>query len=123
LINKAPAVTWRVGRRAIYVFFYGKLDATLPSPELLLEATAKTRKRLLVLDLTCAIGADSRALEWLEQLYAKAESTSIRVRLVVEEGSRLRHTLEVLRFSRFVLVLSSIREALQVGRSVATPRT
>jgi anti-anti-sigma regulatory factor len=121
LIKRAPAVTWRVGKRAIYVFFFGRLDATLPSPELLLETTAKTGRRLLVLDLRCADQADSRALEWLEQLYARAEGGGVRVRLVVEQGSRLRNTLDVVRFSRFVLVLGSIREALRAGHVTATP--
>ncbi len=109
-------MTWRVGRRAIFVFFTGRLDALLPSPELLLEAAAKSKKKLLVLDLRRADQADSRALEWMEQLYAKAESTSIRVRLVVEDGSRLGNTLNVVRFSRFILVLGSIREALRAGQ-------
>jgi anti-anti-sigma regulatory factor len=96
------------------VFFSGDLDATLPSPELLLRQLEGAK--VLVLDLSKVSSADSRALEWLEQLTAAAEARRMRLRLVAKDGSKLRKLLEMLGFSRFVLLAGNLREAVAWGR-------
>ena len=120
-MTQAPnnQIRWRVGRRALYVIFNGPAELTLPSPQMLVEAAMQEQKPLLVLDLTRAEGVNNPLLQWIEQISAMAEGSGIRVRVVAQAGSRLRWLLDMLRFSRFVLVLGSVREAVKFGRGNA----
>ena len=109
-------IQWRVGRRAVYVFFSGDIEPELPSPQALVQVACREQRPLLVLDFTKADGANTPVLQWIEQLSAMAEADGLRLRVVAQTGSRLRWLLEMLRFSRFVLVLESVREAVSLGR-------
>jgi hypothetical protein len=110
--------TCREGRRALYLVLSGQLNTHLPEIGSLLSALHRSGKRLLVLDLTCATSADPAALQWIERLTAKAAGEGVCIRMIVPNGSRLRRTLELLRFHRFVLMVQSVREALRPGRAV-----
>jgi hypothetical protein len=115
-------VTWRRGRRATYIFLKGKLNGSMPSPTEVITEAKNCARHLVVLDLTSAESATTPMLEWLEQLSVGLEAEQMKLRVVAENGSRIRWLLDMLRFSNFVLVLGSVREALAFGRQRPTPQ-
>jgi hypothetical protein len=109
-------IHWRVGRRALYAFFPPIIDCSLPAPSALIQAAQVQNKELIVLDLSKSSTANTPVLEWIEQVTALAGASGIKLRVVATDGSRIYRLLDILRFSRFVLVLGSVREALSFGR-------
>lgn len=103
--------------RAAYFTFRGHLDSSAPSPTSVVDAALKHPSKLAILDLTAASAVDSEGAAWLEQVSALADSRGVRVRVVANKGSRVRRTMELLRFDRFMVLAASIREALRFGRT------
>ena len=72
--------------------------------------------RVAIVDLSGADSIDSEGLRWLEQVSSTLEPAGIKVRVVSKEGSKVGKILRLMKFDRFVVILSSVLDALRFGR-------
>ncbi|HVL38029.1 MAG TPA: hypothetical protein VM328_01435 [Fimbriimonadaceae bacterium] len=103
----------RVGRRAVYFSVIGLLDAPLPLPSEVVQAVRRAKRKLAILDLSQTDMHQPKSLEWLEQLAALADAEGVRLRVVAPSGTKLRRALELLRFTRFIVVRDTVKSAVR----------
>ncbi|MBL8087139.1 MAG: hypothetical protein JNM85_03595 [Chthonomonas sp.] len=114
----AGSIAIRHRSRAAYFHVSGSLASAGLSPLEIANAALEHRRRLAILDLRDAQVLAAQDLEWLEQLTALCSAKGLRLRIVSTAGSRPNRMLELLRFDRFVVVSSTVRDALRFGRII-----
>lgn len=114
--NRKANVTTRSSGRAIIVEVTGEVGEGVPSAKDLVKQAAERKMRVAILDLSGADTIDSEGLRWLEQVSSTLEPAGIKVRVVSKEGSKVGKILRLMKFDRFLVVLSSVLDALRFGR-------
>jgi anti-anti-sigma regulatory factor len=118
MANTKTAANVRTRRscRALIVEISGVVGEACPPPKLLISTIAQSNSRLAIFDLSKADRIDSHGLEWLEQVAASLVPSGVKVRIVAPEKSKIARMLSLMKFDRFVLVLSSLFDAVTFGR-------
>ena len=94
----------------------GDVGEGVPSPIDLANQATERKMRVAIVDLSGADSIDSEGLRWLEQVSSTLEPAGIKVRVVSKEGSKVGKILRLMKFDRFVVILSSVLDALRFGR-------
>lgn len=94
----------------------GDVGEGVPSPIDLANQATEHKMRVAIVDLSGADSIDSEGLRWLEQVSSTLEPAGIKVRVVSKEGSKVGKILRLMKFDRFVVILSSVLDALRFGR-------
>ena len=116
MIKDLDRVRTRTSGRAMIIEFSGDIDSNVPSARELAERAIAGRSNLAILDFSRARSINSKGLEWLEQVATTLEPSGIRVRVVTNERSKVGRILHLMKFDRFVLVLSTLFDAITFGR-------
>lgn len=120
--NQGLSVGLTFRHRAAYFVAPKVVDRRSPDPVVLIQEASHHPFRLLIIDLRGTIVLDSEGAAWLEQVSALGDAHKVRVRLVSPRGSKVRRLLQLLKFDRFVLIGTSLHEALRFGRPLGSVR-
>lgn len=104
-------------RGALYLILSGSLDGPILGDDRITTALEQRGGGIAVLDLSKVESVDSRGLEALERLVAKADAERVRLRIAAPKGTKVRRALDLMRFHAFVVVEDSVLRARRFGRT------